>query len=323
MIKAKHIENDLHLRASAVPPDAAADLAGVGARYGSRRVLDGVSLTLRPGEITVLLGPNGSGKTSLIKVLSGKLPVDGGTMRLAGSARDTVGLVPQDLALYPWLTADENCRAFARLGGLAAAEAADRAAWALAAVGCRDVAAVRLAKLSGGFKRRVNVAAALVRRPRLLILDEATVGIDRDARQAIAATLLRLRSLGTAILMVTHDLEEADGLADRVAFLRAGSLVAQGEPRSLVADLFGSRKELQVEFAAAPNARQLHRLAARDAVPTSDPRVWLAYLARDDWDVRAFLADLEGEGAAAHEVRVRDPGLATLYAHYCESAAAA
>ena len=282
-----------------------------------------MSLVLRPREITVLLGPNGSGKTSLIKVLTGKLPIEAGTLCLDGSARDTVGLVPQDLALYPWLTADENCRAFARLSGLTSRDAADRSAWALSAVGCREVAGTRLAKLSGGYKRRVNVAAALVRKPRLLVLDEATVGIDRDARQAIAAALLDLRELGTSILMVTHDLDEADGLADRVAFLRDGTLVAQGEPRALVAGLFSSRKEVQIVFVAAPDTRQRHRLTARGAAPTDDPKTWRTYLAREDWDLRGFLAGLETDGCAAHEVRLRDPGLATLYAHYCGSVGAA
>lgn len=271
----------------------------------------------------MLLGPNGSGKTSLIKVLSGKLPVERGTLRLPGSARDAVALVPQEIALYPWLTAAENCRAFARLSGIASRAAAECAAWALQAVACGSVADVRLANLSGGFKRRINVAAALVRQPRLLILDEATVGIDRAARQAIAAALAALRARGTAILLVTHDLEEAEALADRVAFLRAGRLVAQGKPRALVAALHGTRKEVRIDLVRAPNAVQRERLHTRGAVPTDSAETWLTYPTLENWDIARFLDGLKAEGLSVGEVRLRDPGLATLYAHYCGSAAAA
>ncbi len=309
---------------SADPPaSSAAILLNVCARYGSRRILEDLSLAFDPGEITVLLGPNGSGKTSLIRVLTGKLAVESGTLRLPGAAHAAVALVPQDLALYAWLTASENCRAFARLDGVPRAMAPERAAAALAAVGCLDVADVPVARLSGGYKRRVNVAAALVRQPRLLILDEATVGIDREARKAIAEALSRLRAGGAAILMVTHDLDEAGALADRVAFLRAGRLVAQGEPRALVHALHAARKEIQIDLAAEPDAGQREHLRGRGAAPSGNARNWLTYRDLADWDVRGFLADLGTVGIDVREVRLRDPGVSALYAHYCGPAAAA
>ncbi len=309
--------HDVPLAAASMPT---AVLADVCAGYGRRRVLEGISLVLRPGEITALLGPNGSGKTSLIKILTGKLMPERGTLRLNGPARDAVALVPQDLALYPWLTAAENCRAFARLGGGSPSTAADRSVQALAAVGCGDVADTRVGRLSGGYKRRINVAAALVRQPRLLILDEAMVGIDRDARQAIADALAALRAQGTSVLLVTHDLEEAGALADRVAFLSAGTLVAQGEPRALVSDLHGTAKEVQIDLPAAPDETGRARLQARGALPTGHPKTWLIYRALEHWDIRLLVAELEADGFEVREVRLRDPGLATLYAHYCGSA---
>lgn len=315
-----------------VDPLAAPILTVQGAvhAYGGKPVLCDVDLTLRPGEIYALLGPNGAGKTTLIRAICGRIRPDGGQVRLNGGdpARDPasragLGLVPQEIALYPNLTVVENLETFAALAGMPGKAVAAAVRRALDLTRTADRAQVQIKHLSGGYQRRANIAAAIVHQPSLLILDEPTVGIDIDAREAVDAVIRGLRDLGVAVLMTTHDLDQAGGLADRVGFLREGEKVLEGEPRALVAEAFGGRMEILVHLAQEVDAEGEARLAEAGLEPTPRSLVWSrldadGYAAAGRLDRR--LRDL---GLAPCEIRVREPSLSNLFTLVAERKLAA
>lgn len=214
------------------------EVDGLVKSFGGRTVVDDVSFTIAAGETYGLLGPNGAGKTTTISMVCGLLSPDAGTVRIDGDVMDTgpcaaksgVGLVPQDIALYPDLTARENLRFFARMRGLSRAEAASAVTDVLDAVGLADRADERIDTYSGGMKRRCNIGAALLHRPSLLILDEPTVGVDPQSRNAILDHVEQLRLHGTAVLYTTHYMEEAQRLCDRVGIMDEGRLIAEETP---------------------------------------------------------------------------------------------
>jgi ABC-2 type transport system ATP-binding protein len=222
-------------------------------RFGERQAVAGLGFEVAPGECYGLLGPNGAGKTTTISMIAGLLEPDAGEVVVAGrpmgpratAARAALGLVPQEIALYPDLSATENLRFFGRLQGLAGRRLAERVAAVLATVGLADRAADRVASYSGGMKRRVNIAAGLLHEPRLLILDEPTVGVDPQSRNAILEQVETLRDAGMAVLYTTHYMEEAERLCDRVGVVDEGRIVAEGTRRELVATL-GQTDRLRV-----------------------------------------------------------------------------
>ena len=289
--------------------------------YGGHLAIDDVSLDLFADEVFVLMGPNGAGKSSLIRLLTGALKPASGRVSLmtpSGDGSALLGFVPQEIALYPWLSARENCRAFARVAGLDRRVTALRIGEALQLTQCESVADRPISQLSGGNKRRANIAAALVGNPTLLILDEPTVGVDFEARRAIAQTIEALKSSGRSVLMTTHDFEEAGALADRVGFLVDGRLVAHGTPRKMIEAMFGDRKRIEIHLPRAPVERQRAVLAEQGATSTGQANVWTAF--RDlagGWDAGSFAGELVASGLEIGELRLRDPGLECLYTRYC------
>jgi ABC-2 type transport system ATP-binding protein len=211
-------------------------------RYGERTVVDGVSFSIGAGETYGLLGPNGAGKTTTISLICGLLRSDGGTVVVAGrpirpdnpAGKAAIGLVPQDIALYPDLTARENLAFFGRLQGLSRRRRAARSAEVLALVGLTDRADDRIETYSGGMKRRANIAAGLLHEPPLLILDEPTVGVDPQSRNAILESIEVLGGAGLSVLYTTHYMEEAERLCDRIGIIDEGRLVAEGTRADLV-----------------------------------------------------------------------------------------
>jgi ABC-2 type transport system ATP-binding protein len=215
--------------------------------YGSTRAVDIISFRVAPGEIYGLLGPNGAGKTTTISCISGLLKADGGRVTVAGidlaadpiRARRHLGVVPQETAIYDTLTAAENVSYFASLHGLSGAEARRSVGESLERVGLDPAAKTASRKFSGGMKRRLNLAIGLVHRPKALLLDEPTVGIDPQARINILDVVRALQKEGTAILYTTHYLEEAELLCDRVGIMDKGRVLAEGtisELRRLVGE---------------------------------------------------------------------------------------
>lgn len=185
---------------------------------------------------------------------------------------------------------------------------------------CRAVAATRVGRLSGGYRRRVNIAVALVADPALLILDEPTAGVDAEARASIAQTLSELRTNGTSILMITHDFEDADTLADRVGFLSRGVLVAEGEPRALIDRSFGAAKQWEMVFKTAPDRSQRDLLLGEGAEQT-DATSFRLFKTGDNADAMRFVETLERAGLMIKDLRLTAPGLQTLYKRFCQSGA--
>jgi ABC-2 type transport system ATP-binding protein len=212
-------------------------------RYGPTVALDGVSFTVAAGEIVGLLGPNGAGKSTTLGVLATLLRFDAGRVTVAGhplpdggaAVRRALGLVPQQVAVYPTLSARENLLFFARAAGLPARTAQERAADALTMVGLGARADEPVERLSGGMRRRLNLACGVLHRPAVVLLDEPVVGVDPQSRERIFDAVERLAASGAAILYSTHQMEEAERLCARVVLLDAGRVVATGTPAALVA----------------------------------------------------------------------------------------
>ncbi len=203
--------------------------------------VEDVSFVIHTKEIFGLLGPNGAGKTTTIRMLSTILAPDSGDVRIGGHSavregdevRKRIGVCPQELALYPELSAFDNLVFFGRMNGLPGRAAKARARALLAETGLDDRGGEAVKKYSGGMKRRVNIAIALMNRPKLLFLDEPTVGIDPQSRNKIFETVLGLRDEGTTVLYTTHYMEEADRLCDRIGIMDRGRIIAVGTPAEL------------------------------------------------------------------------------------------
>ncbi len=218
---------------------------GLAKRYRDVVAVVDVGFDVYPGEAYGLLGPNGAGKTTTLGMLLGLVRCDAGTVEVFGesmagdtrAARARLGFVPQEIALYPDLTARENLRFFARLYGLSRAAAKTRIGEVLDIVDLADRADERLRTYSGGMQRRVNIAAGLLHEPSLLILDEPTVGVDAQSRNAILTSLQTLVANGLSILYTSHYMSEVEQLCDRVGIIDHGRIIAEGTSRELIAGL--------------------------------------------------------------------------------------
>ncbi|MGN9836984.1 ATP-binding cassette domain-containing protein [Nonomuraea sp. H19] len=235
---------------------AALECEGLVKRYGSLLAVDGVKFAVAEGEAYGLLGPNGSGKSTTIGMVVGVLAPDSGTVRVHGHemarrplrAKRLIGYVPQEVALYPDLTGRENLRYFGSLFGLRGQRLRERVAEVLDVVGLADRADQRLDTYSGGMQRRINIAAGLVHEPKVLLLDEPTVGVDPQSRNAILESVERLVAGGMTVLYTSHYMEEVERVCDRVGIIDQGRIIAEGTPAELMAALApGGRAEVEVE----------------------------------------------------------------------------
>jgi ABC-2 type transport system ATP-binding protein len=243
-------------------------------KYGDFAAVDGVTFTVDEGEVFGLLGPNGAGKTTTISMLTGVLEPTDGTARIdghdiktdLGEAKKINGLVPQDLALYPTLSARANLQFFGRIYGLSGKDLKERVEDVLRIVALTDRADEAVETYSGGMKRRVNIAAGLVHQPKLLFLDEPTVGVDPQSRNHIFESVLRLnRERGMSIIYTSHYMEEVELLCKRVAIVDQGKIIAMDTIQNLVAILGGGviqigldsvDKTLLAELSALPAVKQ-------------------------------------------------------------------
>ena len=218
---------------------------GLRKAFGPFQAVDSVSFVIAQKEIFGLLGPNGAGKTTVIRMMSTVLKPDDGHISIGGfsvtgdsdNVRKLIGVCPQELALYPELSAIDNLVFFGRMAGLSGRQARESARENLERVGLQDRARDRVEQFSGGMKRRVNIAVALMSRPQLLFLDEPTVGIDPQSRNHIFETVENLRDEGMTVLYTTHYMEEADRLCDRLAIMDHGRIISLGTPRDLKAGI--------------------------------------------------------------------------------------
>jgi len=293
-------------------------------RYGQRLAVDGVGFRVDPGETYGLLGPNGAGKTTTISMICGLLRRDGGEVTVAGASLDrdpgavkaAIGYVPQDIALNPDLSGGENLRFWGRMQGLSGHELAARVDAVLEVVGLADRARDKVADYSGGMQRRLNIGAGLLHRPRLLVLDEPTVGVDPQSRNAILENVEALRGEGAAVLYTTHYMEEAERLCDRVGIIDQGRLIAEGTRRELVAQI-GERD--RIELAASGD---LIGLAAgcRRTLDGVDEAIVVAgglhLVARDGRRLLPKLLELaEAAGVEVTSVEVVEPDLEAVFLH--------
>jgi ABC-2 type transport system ATP-binding protein len=240
------------------------NLKNVTKRFGAKTVVDNLSLNMARGELFGLLGPNGAGKTTTINIIIGGLLPDTGSITLQGNGspqdpdiKRLIGIVPQSLAVYESLTAYENLNFFGRLYGLQGSDLTSSIQRVFELVNLTDRTKDRVKTYSGGMKRRLNIAIALLHRPSLLILDEPTVGVDPQSRNAIFDTLRNLRAEGCTTLLTSHYLEEAQQLCDTVAILDEGKLVAQGTVEELIA-LHGGQSILTVETSKGKSRIETH-----------------------------------------------------------------
>ena len=222
--------------------------------FGEITAVDDISFGLERGELFGLLGPNGAGKTTLIRMLSTVIPPDTGDITIGGAsvqrepqeARKFIGVCPQELALYEDLTGRENTVFFARMSGLSRTEALANAEEFLELVGLSERADSRVRTYSGGMKRRLNIAMALVGRPQLLFLDEPTAGVDPQSRNHVFETVERLNEEGMTVIYTTHYMEEADRLCERLLILDYGRVIREGSPHDLKASI-GDPEQVTLE----------------------------------------------------------------------------
>jgi len=215
--------------------------------YGDNHAVDGVSLTVARGEVFGLLGPNGAGKTTTISMLTGLFPPSNGTITVDGldlaknttAAKAKMGLVPQDLALYPTLSARQNLTFWGRIYGLKGKQLSARVDEVLTMVGLTEKADKAIDTYSGGMKRRINIGAGLLHKPDILFLDEPTVGVDPQSRNAIFDYVEELNRAGMTVIYTTHYMEEAERLCHRVAIVDLGKVIALDTPTALIRSLGG------------------------------------------------------------------------------------
>ncbi|RYG21761.1 ABC transporter ATP-binding protein [bacterium] len=269
-------------------------------RFGDHLAVDRVDLTIPQGGCFGLLGPNGAGKTTTISMLVGILKPDAGTVEMDGApvSKRRIGFVPQELALYEELTAWENLRFFGLLYDLSGKRLEERIGAALAVANLKDRAKDRVESFSGGMKRRLNIAIALLHDPDLIVLDEPTVGVDPQSRNAIFEALEALRGQGKTLLYTTHYMEEVERLCDRIAIMDHGRIVAEGTLAELQRSIPGKRRvTLELESAADSALPALRTLPGVVDVETAEKSLSL--------DVESLEASLPGilHALAEHNVR--------------------
>jgi ABC-2 type transport system ATP-binding protein len=286
-------------------------------RFGQVAAVDGISLVLRSGECLGLLGPNGAGKTTLIRSIVGRVIPDAGRVSVFGYAADSaaaraaLGWVPQELALYPRLTCKENLAAFGRYHGLSGSKLTQSVAWCLDWAALQDRAGDLARNLSGGMKRRLNMAAGIIHRPRVVLMDEPTVGVDPQSRNRIFEMIEALGAEGTAIIYTTHYMEEAERLCDRVAIIDHGHIVALGSNAELVHDSFASRSQVLARFEGPDGKVDLWVAERGGRLVDSTAEFTIEH----PTEIAALLDSASAAGLGLVDLSLRRPNLESVFLH--------
>ncbi|GAA0805681.1 ATP-binding cassette domain-containing protein [Spirilliplanes yamanashiensis] len=294
---------------------------GLRKRYSGRVALDGLDLDVAAGTVHGLLGPNGAGKTTAVRILTTLLRPDGGTAEVAGhdvrsrpdAVRAAIGLVGQHAAVDEVLTGRQNLVMFGRLHHLGAARARARADELLDRFDLTGAGATPLAAYSGGMRRRLDLAAGMIRAPKVLFLDEPTTGLDPRGRTEVWAAVRSLVADGTTVLLTTQYLEEADQLAGRISVVDAGRVVADGSPDELKSALGGDRLDVvAADPAGVPAVRAVLAAHGEPEVDADERRVSVRVADRVAALTRAA-ADLDAAGVAVHDIALRRPTLDEVF----------
>jgi len=299
------------------------EVRGLTKRFDELVAVNDVSFAIQEGEVYGLLGPNGAGKTTtismvscLIEPTSGAITVDGhDSAREPGALKAALGVVPQEVALYPTLTAAENLRFWGSMYGLRGDALKRAVADALELAGLADRAKERVEKYSGGMKRRINIAAGILHKPRVLLMDEPTVGIDPQSRNHILETVKDLNAAGMTVLYTSHYMEEVEYLCDRIAIMDHGVIIAEGTLNEL-RDVVGGMDVVAVKVAGAtPEVlERVRAIEGVEGVESADDA--LEVLTRSSGSIMGRLVStLESEGAHVTSVSVTEPNLESVFLH--------
>jgi len=291
--------------------------------YGNREAVRGLTFQVNRGEFFGLLGPNGAGKTTTIAALAGLTEPTRGRVRVAGmefpsrsgKIKGKMGLVPQDLAFYPALTASDNLTFFGRLYGLRGRFLQERVGVVLDAVRLGDYGNSTVSHFSNGMKRRLNIAIGLLHEPEIMILDEPTVGVDAQSRNAVFEALLSLNRSGVTMLYTTHYMEEAEKLCSRVAIMDQGRMIALDRPASLIRNF--AQGLIHAEFHAPIHGSflvEMERVGAASLVPGHENRLQLEVRDREA-ALKQLLEVAIREKQTLRTLDILEPNLETVFLH--------
>jgi ABC-2 type transport system ATP-binding protein len=292
-------------------------------KFGNVAALNGATFELCHGELLALLGPNGAGKTTLIRAIAGRVRLDRGEIRLFDRVLDgrhtapELGIVPQEIALYPLLTARENLEAFGGLHGLTGKDLAHQVDWALERIGLLDRASDLVKQFSGGMRRRLNIACGVLHRPRVVLLDEPTVGVDPQSRDRIYDMLADLAGSGVSLLLTTHHLEEAEARCSRTVIIDHGKVIAAGTMSELVDQTVGRFRLVTLRLDAPMDGETAFKITGRNNVSAldGDGRVLKARMQDVAAELPPLLEHIRTAGRAVDDVDVRGPSLQSVFIH--------
>ncbi len=310
--------------------EPAVRIEGLKKSYGSVVALDGISLEVARGKIFGLLGPNGAGKSTTVKILVTLVRADAGKVEVAGidvrsdpaKARGLIGYVPQELTVDPYLTAEEHLRYYADIYHVAPAARASRIQEALALVGLGGLEKRRARHLSGGTKKKLDLACGLLHRPPVIVLDEPSLGLDVQVRRDVWNYILRLREQGTTVFLCTNYMDEAERLCDEVAIIDCGKIVAQGAPAALRSRLGSDVVSVEIASANGHDDGSLESLAravselsiVRKSMP--DGTRLKIYVESNETAVPKIFAAATAAGVSVQSITYSHPGLDDVFLHY-------
>jgi ABC-2 type transport system ATP-binding protein len=286
-------------------------------RFGDLTAVACVSLRVQARTCLGLLGPNGAGKSTLIRTIVGRIRPDAGSIQVFGQVADSpagraeLGWVPQELALYPRLTCRENLEAFGSYQGLRGEALRTAIQWCLDWAALAERADATVNTLSGGMRRRLNMAAGIVHRPRIVLLDEPTAGVDPQSRNRIFEMVEHLRDQGTAIVYTTHYMEEAERLCDFIAIMDHGRVIAEGTREELVAQSFGGRSEVIMRFASTVHNAAEWAASQGGAVEEGVAR----FSVEQPTAIASLLGRAATDGLEVIDVTLRRPNLESVFLH--------